>query len=104
MWPWEKVPRSVADGILDDETYDWLAVVGGMLRSGGRPVVVGEPALRDANGLAATHTGIDVNHTGSAGLAGAIELLRRGEIGPDDHVAVIFTGIRRRSASVGEPS
>lgn len=104
MWPWEKVPRSVADGILDDETYDWLAVVGGMLRSGGRPVVVGEAALRAANRLAVTHAGIDVNHTGSAGLAGAIELLRRGEIGSDDHVAVIFTGIRRHAASLGEPT
>jgi threonine synthase len=104
MWPWETEPRSVAGGILDDETYDWLAVVGGMLRSGGRPVVVGEAALRAANRLAVTHTGINVDHTGSAGLAGAIELLRRGEIGPDDHVAVIFTGIRRRSASLGEPS
>ncbi|MGZ8563294.1 MAG: pyridoxal-phosphate dependent enzyme [Candidatus Limnocylindria bacterium] len=104
MWPWEKVPRSVADGILDDETYDWLAVVGGMLRTDGRPVVVGEAALRAANRLAVTHTGIDVSHTGSAGLAGAIELLRRGEIDPDDRVAVIFTGIRRRSTGVGEPS
>jgi threonine synthase len=102
MWPWERVPASVADGILDDETYDWLAVEGGMLRSGGGPVVVGEAALRDANRLAVSHTGIDVNHTGSAGLAGAIELLRRGEIGSDDHVAVIFTGIRRGAASVGE--
>lgn len=104
MWPWEKLPRSVADGILDDETYDWLAVVGGMLRTGGCPVVVGEAALRAANRLAITHTGIDVSHTGSAGLAGAIELRRRGAIGPDDRVAVIFTGIRRRSAPVGEPS
>jgi threonine synthase len=104
MWPWEGVPHSVADGILDDETYDWLAVVGAMLRSGGQPVVATEAALRHANRLAVTHTGIDVNHTGSAGLAGAIELLRRGEIGPDNHVAVIFTGIRRHAGSVGEPT
>ena len=24
MWPWEEEPTSVAHGILDDETYDWL--------------------------------------------------------------------------------
>ena len=42
MWPWEEEPHSVAHGILDDETYDWLAVVEGMLRTGGSPVVVGE--------------------------------------------------------------
>jgi threonine synthase len=102
MWPWETEPHSVAGGILDDETYDWLAVVRGMLRTNGRPVIVDEAELRAANHLAITDTGINVDHTGSAGLAGAIQLLRRGEIGPDDHVAVIFTGIRRRSASLGE--
>ncbi|HLE89207.1 MAG TPA: pyridoxal-phosphate dependent enzyme [Candidatus Limnocylindria bacterium] len=104
MWPWETEPHSVAGGILDDETYDWLAVAGGMLRTGGVPVIVDEAALRAANDLAVRHTGVDVDHTGSAGLAGAIELLRRGTIGPDDRVAVIFTGIRRRSASPGEPT
>jgi hypothetical protein len=29
----------VATGILDDETYDWRAVVEGMLTTGGRPLV-----------------------------------------------------------------
>ena len=51
MWPWESEPKSIATGILDDETYDWLAVVGGMLRSGGRPVVVYEERLAEANEL-----------------------------------------------------
>ena len=45
MWPWETEPVSVAHGILDDETYDWLAVVRAMLVTGGRAVVVDEPAL-----------------------------------------------------------
>jgi len=31
MWPWEETPRSVAHGILDDETYDWLAIVKGIM-------------------------------------------------------------------------
>ena len=39
-------PHSVAHGILDDETYDWLAVVEGMLATGGTPVVVGEQHAR----------------------------------------------------------
>ena len=45
MWPWEEEPRSIAHGILDDETYDWLAVVEGMLATGGRPLVVGEDVI-----------------------------------------------------------
>ena len=35
MWPWEQEPHSIAHGILDDETYDWLAVVEAMLATGG---------------------------------------------------------------------
>ena len=95
MWPWEQEPHSIAHGILDDETYDWLAVVEGMLHSGGSPVVVSEDVLVHANGLAASATGIDVDPTGSAGLAGLLALRDRGEIGDHERVAVLFTGVRR---------
>jgi threonine synthase len=95
MWPWEEEPHSVAHGILDDETYDWAAVVEGMLRSGGRPIVVGEERLEQANALARAATGIDVDHTGSAGLAGLVEALRQEEPLGQARVAVIFSGVRR---------
>jgi len=96
MWPWEEEPQSVATGILDDETYDWMAVVKGMLASGGSPVVVDEETLVEANELARSATGVDVDPTASAGLAGLIELRRRGIVGPGESVAVLFTGITRR--------
>jgi threonine synthase len=104
MWPWETTPHSVAHGILDDETYDWYAVVRGMVESGGQPVVVDEPTLATANRLARRTTGIDVDHTGSAGLAGLLDLRRRGEIAPDDTVAVLFTGVRRSPAGAPRPA
>jgi threonine synthase len=96
MWPWESEPRSVAHGILDDETYDWLAVVETMLETGGQPVVVDEETLAEANEVAGATTGIEADHTGTAGLAGLIDLIRRSEVRMDESVAVIFTGIRRR--------
>lgn len=95
MWPWEEEPRSVATGILDDETYDWAAVVGAMLATDGSPVLAEEETLAEANDLARQATGIDVDHTGSAGLAGLLELSRRGDLRPDERVAVLFTGVRR---------
>ncbi|MDR7420912.1 MAG: pyridoxal-phosphate dependent enzyme [Armatimonadota bacterium] len=95
MWPWEQEPRSVAHGILDDETYDWLAVTRGMLNSGGWPVVVDEPTLHEANELGRTATGIDADHTGTAGLAGLLALVRAGTVARDERVAVLFTGVRR---------
>ena len=96
MWPWEEEPHSVAHGILDDETYDWLAVVEGMLATGGSPVVAGEEMLVQANALAVEATGIDVDPTGSSGLAGLINLRAAGEVGDDERVAVLFTGVNRQ--------
>ena len=95
MWPWETEPHSIATGILDDETYDWLAVVRGTLTSGGTPVVVDEATLLEASEIALATTGIDVDPTGSAGLAGLLELRRHGRLDSTETVAVIFTGVRR---------
>lgn len=99
MWPWETQPHSIANGLLDDETHDWLAVVGAMLETGGQPVVVSDDALALANALAVEATGIPVDPTGSAGLAGLCELRERGVIASEARVAVLFTGISRLQAS-----
>jgi threonine synthase len=95
MWPWESEPRSIAHGILDDETYDWLAVVQGMLVTGGSPVVVDETVLVEANDLARATTGTNADHTGTAGLAGLVDLVRQGSVGPGESVGVIFSGVQR---------
>jgi len=95
MWPWEETPHSVASGILDDETYDWYAVVSGTIESGGWPLVVSEPRLREAYDLAGEATGIRASHTGSAGLAGLIELRRSGAVAAGETVAVLLTGVER---------
>ena len=93
MWPWEDVGKSAADGILDDETYDWIPVVTAMEHGNGSPVVVSENHVREANELARATTGIAVSYTGTAGLAGL--LATRNAIDPNERVAVIFSGISR---------
>ena len=95
MWPWERTPASLARGIIDDETYDWHAVVRGMLRSGGRPVTVDEPTLGEAHRLAAAMTTYAASPTGTAGLAGLIELTRSGACRPTESAAVLCTGAAR---------
>jgi len=94
MWPWEQEPLSIATGILDDETYDWRAVVAAMLTSGGRPLVVGEEALAHAHELGHA-SGFPVDPTGSAGLAGLFDLLSQRVVTPDDRVGILFTGVDR---------
>ncbi|MBI5837987.1 MAG: pyridoxal-phosphate dependent enzyme [Candidatus Eisenbacteria bacterium] len=95
MWPWEQTPRSAAHGILDDETYDWFAVVEGMIASGGWPVTVSEERLREARDLARSATAAPADHTGTAGLAGLLELRAAGLVREDEVVAVLFTGVER---------
>jgi threonine synthase len=93
MTPWETEPYSAAEGILDDETYDWLGIVNGLVASGGSPVIASEADVLRANVLAGQHTTIDASHTGTAGLAGL--LAARGDIRDDERVGVIFSGVRR---------
>lgn len=97
MWPWETEPKSVAGGILDDETYDWVAVVAGMLSTGGVPLVVDEERLVEANDLG-REAGYRADATGTSGLAGLIELVARGLVGPSERALVLFTGIDRSLA------
>lgn len=95
MWPWDPVGSSAATGILDDVTYDWQTVVGPTIDSGGWPIVVDESQITEANRLGRTHTGIDVDPTGTAGLAGLLDEGTRTTIHDDDRVVVLFTGRRR---------
>ncbi|MGA1556475.1 MAG: pyridoxal-phosphate dependent enzyme [Ilumatobacteraceae bacterium] len=91
MRPWPD-PHSAADGILDDETYDWIADVEAMVESGGAPVVAAESDVLLANELARS-AGFHVSHTGSAGLAGV--LAERASIGNGERVAVVMSGVAR---------
>ena len=76
-------------------------MVRAMLITGGRSVVVDEATLEAANALARPEMGIDADHTGTAGLAGLIQLTRDGLVSPDETVAVIFSGARRPSDAPG---
>lgn len=95
MVPWPEEPTSVASGILDDETYDWLAIVEGLLRTGGSVVLADEETLVAASEYAARELGVMSDPTGTAGLAGALTLRARGELGPAESACVLITGARR---------
>jgi len=92
MEPWPDPPVSVAHGILDDETYDWFSLVGAMQETGGLPLVVEEAQLVHAQQAASQFTGRTIDATGAAGLAGVLELQRRGDLAPHQTVGVLLTG------------
>lgn len=88
MWPWENEPKSLATGILDDVTYDWLPLLRRTRESGGEPVVVAETFIERAYALAHTATDIPVCATGAAGLAGALQ-----QQPTEGRVFLLFTGL-----------
>ncbi len=89
MWAWENVGTSVASGILDDVTYDWLPVIDAMLRTGGEAHVVSEQMVKDANSLARELTGIEVDATGSSGASALLDPAVAERVAGD--VVVLFT-------------
>jgi threonine synthase len=95
MWPWEDVGMSAADGILDDVTYEWQAIVEAMLRTNGWPVTVSEAQIRHAHQMVHRHTDIDADATGTAGLAGVLHDSHAGEKRRHDHVVALVTGRTR---------
>jgi threonine dehydratase len=95
MWPWEHEPVSLADGILDDETYDWVVDLREIERTGGRVVVAPEPVVRRAAEIVPRATGIDASPTGTAGAAGLLDDVASGNISGDGDVLVVLSGVRR---------
>tara|TARA_R110002073_G_scaffold225022_5_gene385330 strand:- start:25444 stop:26727 length:1284 start_codon:yes stop_codon:yes gene_type:complete len=95
MWPWEEEPISIAGGILDDETYDWLSIVTGLEKSEGSATTVTEAQLQSANTLALASTGIQVCTTGTAGFAGLQAMRTSGSLAPNVSPLVLFTGAVR---------
>jgi threonine synthase len=93
MWAWESEPRSLADGILDDETYDWVADAIELKATTGRVIVARETDVIRAADLGPRITEINVSPTGAAGLAGLLEC--RSEIADDDRVVLAFSGVKR---------
>lgn len=103
MFPWAN-PASIASGILDDETYDWVELARGMEKSGGEALVVNEEAIAKANAYAKAQLKVDSCITGSVGLSG---LMTRGathssKLKPS---IVVLSGIdRTRTSSSGSSS
>ena len=93
MSPWEK-PESLATGILDDITYDWIGVVKALAHTGGESIVASEKEIAMAYDLV-NRQGVNAEPTGSAGVAGVISALKAGYLQRSDRVGVLLTGVLR---------
>ena len=93
MEPWPD-PASLADGILDDETYDWIGVLDVIRATGGDTVVATERNIERAHELA-HGAGFDASPTGTAGLAGLLEMIDAGEPVTTQRVGLVMSGVSR---------
>jgi hypothetical protein len=58
-------------------------------------VVAPEALLIEANEMIRATTGIPADHTGTSGLAGFMQLVKREPISAVENVAVLITGVER---------
>jgi len=93
MRPWEN-PSSLATGILDDITYDWLGVIQALHLTNGGSVVSPEDHIIHASELV-PEMGISTEPTGSASVAGVMTLMEKEIISKSRKVAVLLTGKSR---------
>lgn len=92
MTTWE-APASLADGILDDETYDWISIFRALRRSSGRSVVAPELNIVRAHEIVNAF-GPPTSATGSAGVAGAITEAEMGVL-DDRPIVLVLSGAAR---------
>jgi len=95
MIPWKDAPESVAEGILDDETYDWAGIVEGLLATDGEVVLAQEAVLERACAQVEAIAGIRASATGTAGVAGVLTVRSRAGDHPRMNTAAVITGERR---------
>lgn len=89
MVPWDS-PFSLASGIIDDITYDWVPLLSETHASGGHPIVVPEHILAAVHAGAMSICTPPASATGTAGLAGLV-------VATEEHArpAVLITGVQR---------
>ena len=97
MFPWE-APTSIAHGLLDDETYDWVELVDGMLKTSGSVTLVNDAMICMAKQQAEHRYNIDACHTGSAGLAAMMAVHKDAAPGPSPSI-VVLSGKQRDATS-----
>lgn len=95
MWAWHNPPKSIAHGILDDETYDFIDCVEAMIETGGMALAVSDDAIRHARDLTEGATSVPISYTGAAGLAGVLTARELGVVRDGDTALVILSGARR---------
>ena len=94
MTPWLD-PSSLATGILDDITYDWLPLLRHVRASGGEPIVTPESSVVETWQVTHQMSTPATCTTGTAGLSGLRHRLSEPQLGSRERAVVVFSGKHR---------
>jgi len=93
-------PNTIAKSIAIGNPADGLQVLQTVRATGGSGTAVSDEQIVGAIRLLAETEGIFTEPAGGTTLAGAIDLIQRGVIGPDESVVVCVTGNGYKTAEV----
>jgi threonine synthase len=93
-------PNTIAKSIAIGNPADGYQVIQSVKSTGGRGAAVADQEIVDAIRLLAETEGIFTEPAGGTTLAGAIDLIKRGVIGPDESAVVCVTGNGYKTAEV----
>ncbi len=93
-------PNTIAKSIAIGNPADGYQVVQTVKQTGGTGTAVTDEQIVDAIRLLAETEGIFTEPAGGTTLAGTIDLVQRGVIGPDESVVVCITGNGYKTAEV----
>ncbi len=85
-------PHTIANGLADPFTWDGERVIEALKINGGSAVGIKDNPIIKAQKILARYEGIFAEPTGSAALAGMLELVHRGKIDKKDDIVVEVTG------------
>ncbi len=86
------VPDTLADSIAVGRPRDAVKALRAVRATGGRYVAVTDEEILEAMRILGRKAAIFAEPAGAAGFAGLHNLLRRGEIGPEERIVVLVTG------------
>jgi len=94
MWPWTPSPATMGEGVRSEESGEWRLLLEAMIRTGGYPLGVEETAFARARDLVTEVTGISVDASGAAGVAGLLTLAESDPLAATERVGVVLSGQR----------
>jgi threonine synthase len=90
---WPKTPNTIAGGLADPHPWDADSALEAIYESNGTAIAVDEKSILETQRWLATYEGIFGEPSGTAAIAGLIQLVNLGTIDPSDCIVVPITGI-----------